>query len=186
MEKKKQYKKRNRLMFRTAIIVVLLAAIVFALVTNLQGDKAVYQIGDEAPDFKLKQINKNNKLETVQLSELEGKGVMLNFWGTWCKPCEEEMPYMQTLYSEYKEKGIEIAAISLDSTETVVHRFIDKHDLTFPIPHDTTGEVQDLYDIGPLPSTVFINPDGVIEERILGALTLEKLEGYLQDISPEQ
>ncbi|TRM12136.1 thiol-disulfide oxidoreductase ResA [Lentibacillus cibarius] len=186
IKKNKKNKKRNRLILRTVILAVLVGAVVFALYNNFQGDNTTYEEGDKAPDFKLKQINKNNELETVQLSELKGKGVMLNFWGTWCKPCEDEMPYMQKLYPEYKQKGIEIVAVSLDNTETVVDRFIDKYDLTFPIPHDTTEEVRDLYDIGPIPSTVFINPDGVIEERVLGALTLDKLEGYLQDIQPEQ
>ncbi|MFD1363207.1 thiol-disulfide oxidoreductase ResA [Lentibacillus salinarum] len=185
-KKNKKNKKRNRFIFRTAILVVLLGAIVFALVTNLQADNAVYQVGDKAPNFSLKQINENNELETVQLSDLEGKGVMLNFWGTWCKPCEEEMPYMQSLYPEYKERGIEIVAVSLDSTEFVIHPFIDKYDLTFPIPHDKNEEVRDLYNVGPIPSTFFINPNGEIEEIVSGALTLDRLEGYLQDILPKQ
>lgn len=110
---------------------------------------------------------------------------MLNFWGTWCKPCEREMPYMQELYGEYKDKGIEIVAVSLDSTELVVDRFVDRHNLTFPVPHDTTEEVRDLYKVGPLPSTFFINPDGEIVEYVEGALTLESLEGHLQNILPE-
>ena len=185
-KKNKKNKKRNRFIFRTAILVVLLGAIVFALVTNLQADNAVYQVGDKAPNFSLKQINENSELETVQLSDLEGKGVMLNFWGTWCKPCEEEMPYMQSLYPEYKERGIEIIAVSLDSTEFVIHPFIDKYDLTFPIPHDKNEEVRDLYNVGPIPSTFFINPNGEIEEIVSGALTLDRLEGYLQDILPKQ
>lgn len=185
-KKNKKNKKRNRFIFRTAILVVLLGAIVFALVTNLQADNAVYQVGDKAPNFSLKQINENSELETVQLSDLEGKGVMLNFWGTWCKPCEEEMPYMQSLYPEYKERGIEIVAVSLDSTEFVIHPFIDKYDLTFPIPHDKNEEVRDLYNVGPIPSTFFINPNGEIEEIVSGALTLDRLEGYLQDILPKQ
>lgn len=178
-------KKRNRLIYRIAILAVLLGAMVFALLSNLKDDNMVYRVGDEAPDFKLTQINKNNELETVQLSDLKGKGVMLNFWATWCKPCETEMPYMQELYPEYKDKGVEIVAVSLDSTELVVDRFIDKYDLTFPIPHDTTGEIRDLYKVGPIPSTFFINPDGEIEEFVSGALTLDMLEGYLQDIQPE-
>ena len=72
---------------------------------------------------------------------------MLNFWGTWCKPCEKEMPYMEKLYPKYKEQGVEIVAVSLDSTELVVHRFIDKYDLTFPIPHDKDSQVRDLYKV---------------------------------------
>ena len=185
-KKKKKNKRKNRLIFRTSILIVMVAAIIFALVSNIQADKTIYQVGDEAPDFELKQINKNNELESIRLSDFKGQGVMLNFWGTWCKPCEEEMPYMQELYPEYKEKGIEIIAVSLDSTELVVDRFIDKYDLTFPIPHDKTGEVRDLYKIGPIPSSIFINPDGKIQRVVNGALSLESLENYFKEILPEQ
>lgn len=185
-KKKKKNKRENRLIFRTFILIVMVAAIIFALVSNIQADKTIYQVGDDAPDFELKQINKNNELESIRLSDFKGQGVMLNFWGTWCKPCEEEMPYMQELYPEYKEKGIEIIAVSLDSTELVVDRFIDKYDLTFPIPHDKTGEVRDLYKIGPIPSSIFINPDGKIQRVVNGALSLESLENYFKEILPEQ
>ncbi|WP_284141252.1 thiol-disulfide oxidoreductase ResA [Virgibacillus sp. LDC-1] len=180
----KKGKKRNRLIFRSIILVILLAAIVYALVANFQKDKAIYGVGDEAPDFKLQQVNQFNELESVQLSDFKGKGVMLNFWGTWCKPCEEEMPYMQKLYPEYKDKGVEIIAVSLDATEFVVEKFIEKYDLTFPIPFDNKSLVRELYKIGPIPTTYFINPEGVIIEKVEGALTLEKLEGHLKDIQP--
>ncbi|MFD1039489.1 thiol-disulfide oxidoreductase ResA [Virgibacillus byunsanensis] len=185
IKQKKKNKKRNRLIFRTIVLAILLVAVAYALVTNFTKDNSTYRAGDQAPDFQLQQINKNNELETIQLSDLKGKGVMLNFWGTWCKPCEAEMPYMQNLYPGYKEKGIEIVAVSLDNTELVVDKFIDKYDLTFPIPHDKDGQVMDLYDVGPIPSTFFINPDGEIEEVVNGALTLERLEGYFKEIQPE-
>lgn len=182
---KKKNKKRNRLIFRTAILAVLIGALVFAVVNNLNDDNTIYRAGDPAPDFKLQQINENNERETVQLSDLKGKGVMLNFWATWCDPCEEEMPYMETLYPEYKDKGVEIVAVALDTTELRIDRFIEQYDLTFPIPHDTTGEVRDLYKVGPIPSTFFINPEGEIVEVVNGALTLDRLEGYLQEIQPK-
>lgn len=181
----KKNKMRKRLIFRSVILAVLIGAVVFALVTNAKKDNTIYKVGDKAPDFELQQISKNNELETIKLSDLKGKGVMLNFWATFCKPCEAEMPYMEELYPEYKDKGIEIVAVSLDATELVVHRFIDKYDLTFPIPHDTKGQVSDLYKVGPIPSTFFINPDGEIVEKIEGALTLDKLEGYFKEIQPK-
>ncbi|WP_461181731.1 redoxin domain-containing protein [Virgibacillus kimchii] len=105
---------------------------------------------------------------------------MLNFWGTWCKPCEEKMPYMEELYPKYKEKGIEIIAVSLDSTEFVVERFINKYDLTFPIPHDKTGEVQDLYKVGTLPSSYFIRYDGIIEMVVTKDLRLKRLKNIFR------
>ncbi|SHF57860.1 thiol-disulfide oxidoreductase ResA [Ornithinibacillus halophilus] len=181
----KAKKKRNRLIFRTAILAVLFVAIIYAVVTNLNKDNTIYKIGDQAPDFQLEQINHNNEVESIQLSELQGKGVMLNFWGTWCDPCEAEMPYMQQLYPEYKEKGVEIIAVVLNDTRFNVKQFVNKYDLTFPIPFDNKGAIQDLYKIGPIPSSFFISPEGEIVEKVEGALTLERLEGYLKQIEPE-
>lgn len=184
-KKKKEQKKRNRLIFRSVIIGILGIAVIFALVQNLKSDNTVYKVGDEAPDFELEQISDNNEKETVALSDLEGKGVMLNFWGTFCEPCKTEMPFMESLYPEYKEKGIEIVAVSLDKTELVVDNFIDEFDITFPIPHDKNGKVQDLYNIGPIPTTYFIDPEGNIVDEVKGALTLDKLEGHFRDILPD-
>src|SRR5699024_8363673 len=64
-------------------------------------------------------------------------------------------------------------------------RFIDKYDLSFPVVHDTDSDVLDLYSVGPIPTTFFINPEGEIVEEVAGALTLEKLEGHFNDILPE-
>src|SRR5699024_10898799 len=157
----------------------------FALISNSKKDNKIYKAGVEAPDFELMQVNENNEMEKVRLSDLKGKGIMLNFWATYCPPCEKEMPYMEELYPVYKEKGIEIVAVSLDDNGFVIQQFIDKYDLTFPIPHDTTQEVRDLYKVVPLPSTIFINPEGEIVEEVAGALTLERLEDYFNDILPE-
>ncbi|MUK87233.1 thiol-disulfide oxidoreductase ResA [Ornithinibacillus sp. L9] len=178
-------KKRNRFIFRTVILAVMLVAIIYALVSNMDKDNTIYRVGDQAPDFQLEQINHNNEIETIRLSDYEGKGVMLNFWGTWCPPCEAEMPYMQELYPKYKEKGIEIIAVDLNDTRLNVKQFIDKYELTFPVPFDNKGVVSDLYKIGPMPTTYFISPDGEIVEKVEGGLTLEKLEGYFQEILPE-
>ncbi len=186
VREKKKKKMRNRYIYRASIIALLAAAVIYALVTNLKADKVTnHDIGDEAPNFELMQINKQNDQEKIKLSELEGKGIMLNFWGTWCAPCREEMPYMESLYPEYKEKGVEIIAVNLDQSELKVDQFINEFDLTFPVPHDTRDEVRELYGIGPLPSTVFIDPEGVINDIVIGGLTLDRLEGHLNEIQPK-
>ncbi|SFA73106.1 Peroxiredoxin [Lentibacillus halodurans] len=182
----KKPKKRNRLIFRTIVLAVLLVAVIYALVSNLTNDQTSIETGAQAPDFRLEQINEHNERETVQLSDLEGKGVMLNFWGTWCDPCEDEMPYMESLYPEYKEKGVEIVAVNLDTTKFVVDKFINEYDLTFPVPYDSNKEVMSAYQVGPLPTTFFINPEREIVEVVEGGLTLDKIEGYLRQIQPEQ
>lgn len=182
----KAHKMKKRFIFRSIILILMLAAIVYALVANFNKDKSIYRAGDQAPDFKLEQINANNELESIQLSDLKGKGVMLNFWATYCKPCEAEMPFMEKLYPEYKEKGIEIVAVNLDVNTLVVDRFIDKYDLTFPILPDHKEQVMDLYKVGQLPSTFFIDENGVIVDKVDGALTLENLEEQFQKILPKK
>src|SRR5699024_11672880 len=79
---RKKDKKRNRLIFRTIILAVLLAAVVFALVTNAKKDSTIDGVGDQAPNFELKQINKNNQLESIRLRDVEVKGVLLNIGAT--------------------------------------------------------------------------------------------------------
>ncbi|SDL64994.1 Peroxiredoxin [Sediminibacillus halophilus] len=182
-KKQKQKKKNMRLLFRSSILIVLLAAVVFALVSNFNKDKTVIGVGAEAPNFKLERLNGEGG--EVSLDDLKGKGVMLNFWATYCGPCKDEMPYMESLYPEYKEKGVEILAVSLDSNDLVVNRFVDKYELSFPIVRDNGGQVLELYDVGELPSTLFINADGEVVDKVSGALTLDRLEGYLQNIEPQ-
>ncbi|MBA2173826.1 thiol-disulfide oxidoreductase ResA [Halobacillus locisalis] len=175
-------KKQKRLIFRSAMLLVMAGLVVFAVVSSLGGEDAVIAKGEKAPNFQLKKFGTD---ETVDLRDLEGKGVMLNFWATYCEPCKDEMPYMEELYDKYENQGVEILAINLDSTDIVVERFLQEYGLTFPILRDESGQVMDLYQIGPIPTSIFINPEGEIVEQVRGALTLSKLDGYLQQITPE-
>lgn len=177
-------KKKQRLLFRTIVLLVLVGAVIFALVSNLTEKKEIVKVDDIAPNFALKQVNGDESV--LKLSDFEGKGIMLNFWATYCKPCEDEMPYMQELYPVYKEKGVEIVAVSLDATQLVIDRFIDKYNLTFPVLHDTTGEIMDLYSVGQLPSTLFIDSEGKVVRKVNQELNLEQLDNYLAEITPEE
>ncbi|WP_138416876.1 thiol-disulfide oxidoreductase ResA [Aquibacillus sediminis] len=182
---KKQKKKRKRLLFRSILLAIMFGALLFAVISSLSGDSKQVEVGDQAPNFQLKQVNGENGGQAVTFEQFKGKGIMLNFWATWCPPCEAEMPYMQSLYPEYKEKGVEILAVSSDDTEKVIHDFIDKHDLTFPVLHDKKEEVFNQYGVLSYPTSLFINPEGEVVEIVEGPLTLERLEEYFQQIVPE-
>src|SRR5690625_5666922 len=133
----------------------MVAAIAYALITNLSGEKDTnYEVGDKAPNFELTQVNHNNEAETIKLSEFEGKGVMLNFWGTWCPPCRDEMPFMEKIYPEYQEKGVEIVAVNLDQIKLKIEKFIDKFDLILLVQYDKYDEVRVLLVVGSLPSSI--------------------------------
>lgn len=93
--------KEKRFWLRTIILAIMLVAIGYTIYSNVFVDKKAIQVGDSAPDFVLTDLNGNK----IQLSDYRGKGVFLNFWGTWCKPCEKEMPYINSQYNVYKNEG---------------------------------------------------------------------------------
>jgi peroxiredoxin len=172
--------KKNRLIFRSAILLVLVGALAFTLYQNFFAAKEKVQIGKEAPNFSVTDMDGKE----LTLKDLRGKGVFLNFWGTWCKPCEKEMPYMNELYSEYKKKGVEIIALNADETDIAVKNFATQYGLKFPIAIDKGQEILNTYGVGPLPTTFLIDKNGKVLKQITGTQTKEQIEGYLKEIAP--
>ena len=97
----------------------------------------------------------------LRLSAFKGKVVFLNFWATWCKPCEEEMPSMQRLHERYKDQGLVVLAISEDTGGAAqVAAYVKKHNLTFPVGLDPKASVSSLYGVWSVPSTFIIDKRG--------------------------
>ncbi|OES44457.1 thiol-disulfide oxidoreductase ResA [Domibacillus iocasae] len=163
-------KKKKRLYMRAAILAVLAGLVIYALYTNVTKEsRGALEAGDKAPDFVLTDL----KGETHQLSDYEGKGVFLNFWGTWCEPCKEEMPHMEKLANEY-EGQVEILAVNVGESDFQVNNFAKQYGLTFPIAIDSGKEVMDTYGVDPLPTTFMIKPDGTIDQIVIGGLIQEE------------
>ncbi|MET3696161.1 peroxiredoxin [Bacillus oleivorans] len=175
-------KKQNRLILRTIILVLLFSAVGYALYSNLtQADRETIGVGDKAPNFALEDMEGN----VHKLSDYEGQGVFLNFWGTWCEPCKVEMPYMENQYSYYKDDGVTILAVNVGESTMAVEKFVEEYGMTFPVLRDTkSSEVQRAYNIAPLPTTILINPEGVIEEIITTTMTEEKVRESMEKIKP--
>ncbi|WP_228547465.1 thiol-disulfide oxidoreductase ResA [Filobacillus milosensis] len=174
--------KKVRLIFRTVVLTALIAATIAVIYLNSLKDNPVLAEGDDAPNFMLERLDSN---EVIELDQLKGKGVMINFWATYCEPCKKEMPYMEELYKEYQDKGIEIVAVSVDKNRMVIENFYNRFDLSFPLVHDKKGTIMELYQVQPLPTSFFINPDGTIERVVKGPLTLDRLETYFKEILPK-
>ncbi len=103
----------------------------------------------------------------ISLSDLKGKVVFLNFWATWCKPCEEEMPAMERLHQRWKDKGLVVLAVSEDvEGANVVAPYLKKHKLTFPVGLDPKMTLAGQYGVWAVPSTFIIDRAG---KRILFA-----------------
>ncbi|WP_223703521.1 thiol-disulfide oxidoreductase ResA [Sutcliffiella deserti] len=174
--------KKNRLVMRSVILLLLLSAIGYTLYTNFFTTKELVSVGDQAPNFVLTDLQGNE----VMLSDLKGQGVFLNFWGTWCKPCEREMPYMENQYRVFKEQGVEILAVNIQETNVAVQRFADRYNLSFPILLDKNDQVRQAYGIVPLPTTILIDENGKILKKDSGQLTEAKVKEYMELIRPKQ
>ncbi|MDF1997001.1 thiol-disulfide oxidoreductase ResA [Peribacillus frigoritolerans] len=174
-------KKKRRLISRTIILLLLGAALVFALYTNFTKDKnESLRKGSEAPNFLLTDMEgKEHKL-----SDYKGKGVFLNFWGTYCKPCEYEMPYMENQYKNFKDQGVEILAVNVGESDYAVNNFITKHDLTFPVMIDKGREVENAYRVDILPVSFLVDKEGKVIDIITGALTEESIQKHMERIKP--
>lgn len=174
-------KKKRRLISRTIILLLLGAALVFALYTNFTKDKnESLRKGSDAPNFVLTDMEgKEHKL-----SEYKGKGVFLNFWGTYCKPCEYEMPYMENQYKNFKDQGVEILAVNVGESDYAVNNFITKHNLTFPVMIDKGREVENAYRVDILPVTFLVDKEGKVVDTITGALTEKSIQKHMERIKP--
>ena len=125
----------------------------------------------DAPDFDLRTPDDR----VVRLADLKGKVVFLNFWATWCEPCREEMPGMERLHRAYKDRGLVVLAVSLDSQgASVVNPFVKKFGLTFPVALDPKMAVRERYGVWAVPSTFLIDRKG---KRVLFANGAREWDG---------
>jgi len=174
-------KKQKRFYMRLILLVLMVGVIVFTIYSNLSKEKnEVLQVGDEAPDFVLTDMNG----EQHQLSDYKGQGVFLNFWGTWCKPCEREFPLMDEQYQEVKDEGLQILAVNIGESDFAVQKFVDRKGLTFPVLIDHNKSVMETYNINPLPTTFLVNSEGKIEKIITGEMSEEMIKEYMEQIMP--
>ena len=121
------------------------------------------KVGQQAPDFTLELHGG----ESVTLSELRGKPVVLNFWATWCPPCLAEMPDFQEVFEEFGDR-IHMLGVGVWEPEKDVDRFLERYDYTYPMAYGTDGIVN-TYDLEFIPQTFILNSEGVIVEYIPGS-----------------
>ena len=107
--------------------------------------------------------------KTLQLADYKGKVVFLNFWATWCPPCKEEMPAMERLYQRYKERGLVILALSVDTEGApIVVPFVKEYKLTFPVGLDPKMSVAERYGVRGLPTSFLVDQQGALVALALG------------------
>jgi cytochrome c biogenesis protein CcmG, thiol:disulfide interchange protein DsbE len=131
------------------------------------------QEGFQAPDFELITIDG----EQILLSDLRGQAILLNFWATWCPPCRSEMTAMQQVFMDYEQDGFVVLAVNnlpQDRRESV-EAFVLEEKLTFPVLLDNSGTVSTRYQVNSMPTSFFIDPEGIIREVVIGGPMSEAL-----------
>ncbi len=147
--------------------------------TGQQRDSRPYE-GFMAPDFTLEDEQGNS----VSLSQYNGKPVFINFWASWCPPCKEEMPIIQEFYQKYGDQ-IEFIGVNLtfNDTKEEALAFMKQGGFQMPNLFDYDGKVAELYRADSIPTSIFIDKNGVIKVRKKGAiLTNSEMESYFEKI----
>jgi len=118
-----------------------------------------------APNFCLEGLNGRK----VELKTFKGKVIFINFWATWCGPCKEEMPSMEALYQQYKEKDFVFLTISVDyGGIKQVKEFIKQNRYTFPVLLDPKCETFDVFRVKGIPTTLIIDKKGRMIGKAVG------------------
>ena len=174
-----QAKKNTQLLL--TILFVIIACVLLIVFLREKKDSSLktavpIQPGLKVPDFTFPDING----KVVSLSDHRGKVVLVNVWATWCPPCRQEMPSMQSLYEKFKGENFEILAVSIDSEgRKAVAPFMRKMSLTFPALLDPGETIRPLYGITGVPESFIIDKQGILVEKIIGPINWATPEVFL-------
>ena len=121
----------------------------------------------------------------VRLADLRGKGVWLNFWASWCPPCQAETPVLRDLAERYEDEGLVVVGISVQETTAAdVGEYAERYQLGYTIAPDLSGHIYRLCRPPGLPTQVFIGPDGAVRSFVLAPLTETAASAQIEAILP--
>jgi peroxiredoxin len=145
-------------------IAACVAAVALAAVLASERVPEPLEAGRDAPALALPRLGGG----TVRLADLRGRPVLVNFWATWCKPCEDEMPAMERLYQALRADGFELLAVSVDVGDEEVAAFRDRLALTFSILRDPDRREATRWQSLRFPESWLVDPEGRIAARFIG------------------
>ena len=140
------------------------------------------QVGKPAPDFAATDLDGH----PVSLAALKGRPVLINFWATWCTPCREELPMIESAYRAHRDQGFTVVAVNYKESADAVRKFWSKFELDPAPVLDPDGRIADLYGVGltstGLPVSVFVARDGSVSAFSPWALYPDYLSKQLKAI----
>ncbi|HEY6540046.1 MAG TPA: TlpA family protein disulfide reductase [Ktedonobacteraceae bacterium] len=139
-------------------------------------------VGHPAQGFSLAVLGPATGKGLLSLSDFKGKAIVLNFWASWCAPCKEELPLLESTWKGMQAQGKDVIFLGIDYQESnsAAASFLQQNGVTYPAVLDASGSVASKYGITSLPDTFFINRNGTVVSKALRELTSQTLASNLQ------
>jgi thiol-disulfide isomerase/thioredoxin len=147
------------------------------------------QVGNEAPELVVDRNGARLELtdldgDPIRLADLRGKAVWINFWASWCPPCQFETPVIRSIDQRYRDRGLVIVAIQVQQTVQAGRDYAARYELEYTIGADVTGDFFHLYRGFALPTQFFIDTEGRVRQIVNGPLTEARAQEIIEALVP--
>jgi cytochrome c biogenesis protein CcmG/thiol:disulfide interchange protein DsbE len=178
-------KRRRRILIFCGVSLLnvgLLVLLLTQLLTPAPKSESDPLVGHAAPNFSLAMLGPQSKQSALALSNFKGKAVVLNFWASWCDPCKEEAPLLESTWKRMQAQGKDVVFLGIDyqDSNNDAISFLQLYSITYPTMPDADGSVALKYSITSLPQTIFINRNGMVVSREPREITAQVLSSNLQ------
>lgn len=146
----------------------------------LTGSSGAARVSRPAADFTLPLFSGGE----LTLSSLKGNPVVINFWASWCPPCRDEAPILEKVWRLYRDRGVTFIGVAIQDTEKNALAFIEEFGITYPNGRDQGGRITIDYGVGGIPVTFFVDSEGLIVSRWVGALNEDLLIARIEELLP--
>lgn len=149
-----------------AVLAVLALAVGFALIPRATRGCEGAALDQDAPDFSARLVANADKLDgapkALELSSLRGRPVVLDFWATWCGPCQVESPIVSAIAERYKDRGLAVVGVNTSDEDGLAEAFVRKKGLVFPVVYDEGSAIAKQYGVSSLPTLIVVSKTGKV------------------------
>lgn len=169
------------LAWRAVFVIVPLIFVIFLALRLWQTKQSEQRASGSAPPLEFTTFDG----QAINLADLRGQGVVVNFWASWCDPCRDEAALLEQTWRREKDNGIVFLGIDYLDQEPAAKEYLQEYNITYPNGPDLRSQIARRYGIKGVPETFFIDPEGRIADIVIGPITSQaKLEQHLAEIRP--
>jgi cytochrome c biogenesis protein CcmG/thiol:disulfide interchange protein DsbE len=167
---------RSRSIWTVIIFTLILGFLAFLALGLNRSQEGPVRVGSEAPQFTLTTYDG----ETYNTADYAGQVIVVNFWASWCKPCEEEAGELQQAWEMYRDQGVLFVGVAYSDTPSEAQAYLERFNVTYPSGPDLQTRISEAYRMRGVPETYIIGPDGTITAVMIGPY--QSLDEIIADI----